>query len=85
MYKLRFKDEQEMLEVLGSVPHSVFGPVRVRGELGECGQYEYTGEQTAEGEPVIRELVAPIVCEGYFAEMSDDMPLPTELLEYAVK
>lgn len=85
MYKLRFKDEQEMLEVLGSVPHSTFGPVRVRGELGECGQYEDTGERNEDGEPIMRELVAPVVYEGYFVEMACDTALPAELTEYEVK
>ncbi len=85
MRMLRFMSEAQMYEVLGDVPHSPFGVVRVRGELGECGQYEDTGERNEDGEPIMRELVAPVVYEGYFVEMACDTALPAELTEYEVK
>lgn len=82
MRMLRFKDEEQMYEVLGDVPHSPFGVVRVRGELGVCGQYEETGEAGADGTPVLRELVAPVIYDGYFAELMGDEPVPVELEEF---
>lgn len=82
MRMLRFSNEAQMYEVLGDMPHSPFGTVRVRGELGVCGQYEETGEVDEAGAPILRELVAPVIYDGYFAEFMSDDPVPTELEEF---
>lgn len=79
---LRFDNEAQMQTVLQTIPHTPFGSVRVRGSLGVSGQYEETGELDEEGNPVIKEIVAPIVYDGYFVELFVDT-VPKELEAFA--
>lgn len=78
MKLLSFTDENQMQEILQTIPHTPFGSVRVRGSLGVSGQYEETGELDEEGNPVLKEIVAPIVYDGYFVELFVDT-VPKEL------
>ncbi len=73
--------EAEMQSILQSVPHTPYGTVRLRGQMGIPAVMEDTGLNDDEGNPIFEEMTPAIIYDGYFVELFLD-ELPAELEKY---
>lgn len=83
MILLRFIDEAEALTVLPDAPHTQYGTAIMRGHLGVPGKYVDEGATDEDGNPVLTEVVPPVLWPGYHVELVV-AEAPAALMQYVV-